>query len=55
MVFIFQFVNESCFIWWKFLGRQAQEVVSQVALRNFFEDVGGVRLYRSLQQKGQAV
>ena len=45
---------ESCFIWWELLGLQALEVVSQVVLRNCFEDVGGVRLYRSLQQKGQA-
>ena len=45
---------ESCFIWWELLGLQAQEVVSQVVLRNCFEDAGGVRLHRSLQQKGQA-
>ena len=44
---------ESCFIWWELLGLQALEVVSQVVLRNCFEDVGGVRLYRSLQQKGR--
>ena len=44
---------ESCFIQWEILGLQAQEATSQVALRNCSEEVGdGVRLYRSLQQRG---
>jgi len=36
-----------------FLGLQAQEAASQVALRNCSKEVGeGVGLHRSLQQRG---
>ena len=38
------------------LGLQAQETASQVALRDCSEEAEeGVRIYRSLQERGQAV
>ena len=39
------------FIWWEFLGLQAQETPSQMTLRKLQGGGGRVRLYRSLQQR----
>ena len=39
------------FIWWEFLGLQAQETPSQMTLRKLQGGGWRVRLYRSLQQR----
>ena len=45
--------GELCFLWWEFLGLQAQETASQVTLSELLQ--GGVRLYIEVCNQQQVV